>query len=72
MAKKEKDEIDKVIEDVILSRAFIVAEIESSGKVVGKIDCPVCEKGTLRYSQANINKHIHAVCSTLGCVKWME
>lgn len=39
----------------------------------GVIDCPACG-GTksLRYSRAGYNGHVHASCSTPGCVKWME
>lgn len=38
----------------------------------GTIPCPVCKTGTLRYSRATCNGHIHAGCSTDGCVRWME
>lgn len=37
----------------------------------GSIDCPVCEKGTLRYSRAS-NGHVHALCTNADCVRWME
>lgn len=38
----------------------------------GAIPCPVCKTGTLRYSRAAYNGHVHAGCSTQGCVQWME
>lgn len=38
----------------------------------GKIPCPVCETGTLAFSRAGYNGHIHASCDTDGCVSWME
>jgi len=38
----------------------------------GNMKCPVCETGNLRYSRAAYNGHIHATCSTEGCVSWME
>lgn len=38
----------------------------------GNMKCPVCETGNLRYSRAAYNGHIHAQCSTKGCVAWME
>lgn len=38
----------------------------------GKIPCPVCATGTLSFSRAGINGHIHASCSTETCVSWME
>jgi hypothetical protein len=34
--------------------------------------CPVCTTGTLRYSVASVNGHMHASCTTKGCVSWME
>jgi hypothetical protein len=39
----------------------------------GTIDCPVClVVNALRFSRAGCNGHIHARCSTAGCVSWME
>lgn len=39
---------------------------------VGEIPCPGCENGTLRYSVASYNGHMHGRCSTPGCASWME
>jgi hypothetical protein len=39
----------------------------------GTIDCPACNGvKTLRFSRAGYNGHIHAGCTTEGCVRWME
>lgn len=38
----------------------------------GETDCPVCKTGRLRYSRAGYNGHVHAGCSTSGCVAWVE
>ena len=38
----------------------------------GEMPCPICETGTLRYSVAGYNGHMHAQCNTEGCVSWME
>jgi hypothetical protein len=38
----------------------------------GTMRCPICGTGTLGYSRAGYNGHIHAKCSTNGCVAWME
>ena len=38
----------------------------------GEMKCPVCKEGTLRYSRAAYNGHVHARCSTADCVAWME
>lgn len=57
------------------ARAAIVSHIgpwkrgEGAG---GSIPCPVCETGTLKYSRAGCNGHIHAACTTADCVRWME
>lgn len=37
----------------------------------GQIECPAC-KGTLSYSIARTNKHIHMRCNTDGCISMME
>lgn len=37
----------------------------------GQIECPSC-KGTLNYSIARANKHIHMKCDTDGCISMME
>jgi hypothetical protein len=38
----------------------------------GTLLCPVCGVGTLSYSRAAYNGHVHANCETDGCVRWME
>jgi hypothetical protein len=38
----------------------------------GELPCPAECGGTLRYSVAAVNGHMHAACSTKGCVSWME
>lgn len=38
----------------------------------GHIDCPVCIDGTLRFTRSGYNGHIHAGCTTDGCVGWIE
>lgn len=39
---------------------------------VGSIKCPNCENGTLKFSRAGYNGHIHAACTTENCCAWME
>jgi len=39
---------------------------------MGSIPCPMECGGQLRYSVARVNGHMHAACSTKGCVSWME
>ena len=38
----------------------------------GEIPCPARCGGTLRYTVASVNGHMHGRCSTNGCVSWME
>lgn len=48
---------------------------EKHGKargLVGDMPCPMACGGTLRYSIANYNGHVHGQCSTDGCASWMQ
>jgi hypothetical protein len=48
---------------------------KSNGGFIGGVSdlkCPNCEAGTIRYSVARYNGHMHAGCTTKGCVSWME
>lgn len=38
----------------------------------GEMPCPAECGGTLRYSVASVNGHMHAACSSSKCVRWME
>ncbi len=44
---------------------------EGSGGA-GELPCPLECGGTLRYRVASYNGHMHAACSTKGCISWME
>jgi len=58
---------------VAKARLAIVAVTKGARGVGGVIDCPACSaKSSLHYSIARCNGHIHARCSTPGCVSWME
>lgn len=59
------------------ARGAIVSHVGGAWKkgmpgTSGELSCPCCDGGTLRYSRAGYNGHIHAACSTAGCVRWME
>lgn len=75
-AKEERDR--KSMEGMKKARAAIVAYLggpwkEGMPAKSGYITCPVCEAASgLRFSRAGYNGHIHAACSTEGCVAWME
>ncbi len=73
---------DKMIEQMFAAadkaRTAIVESLGGPWKqgapgASGRIDCPVCGgKKSLRFSRASVNGHIHAGCTTEGCVQWME
>lgn len=37
-----------------------------------EMNCPICKTGELQYAVASVNGHMHARCTTSGCVSWME
>jgi hypothetical protein len=43
-----------------------------SSSIADMMPCPCCHTGTLYYRIASYNGHIHAACTTEGCVRWME
>lgn len=38
----------------------------------GKVPCEACGVGEIHLSMSAYNGHVHGVCTTEGCVKWME
>lgn len=76
-AEKESDERIAAMERTAKARhaAKDDAKAKGFGKGhggLGSITCPSCDGGTLRYSVASYNGHMHGRCSTTGCVSWME
>ena len=76
-AEKEADERLAMMERGVKARhaAKEDAKLQGFGRGhggYGSIPCPSCEGGTLRYSVASYNGHMHGRCSTKGCVSWME
>lgn len=68
---KLRAELPKRIEMIGKAREAIVEHVKRSGHLSGLICCPNCF-GSLQYSQARSNGHIHAHCQTRLCVSWME
>lgn len=67
IAEQER-EFKAALANMAMARRAILA----SGKQSGEIVCPCCNGGTLRFSIAKVNGHVHAACSTANCVRWME
>jgi hypothetical protein len=38
----------------------------------GQLPCPACGTGTISWSRARVNKHLHASCSTVHCFGVMQ
>lgn len=58
--------------NVVVARDAIVKAEGKKRGVSGSVPCPICATGSLHYSIASLNGHIHGQCSTDGCVSWME
>ena len=71
-------EMNKRFENIGKARQAIVEHLGGQWKrgmdgAQGRIDCPVCAgKQSLQFSRSGYNGHIHAACTTDGCVSWME
>jgi len=53
-------------------REAIMAEHETTGSNGGQMPCPACKTGTVAWSRARSNGHVHARCTTPDCAAWME
>lgn len=54
------------------ARKAIIAHAGGKRGVRSQLPCPICKTGTLHYSIAGLNGHVHAGCTTKECVSWME
>ncbi len=74
----DRKDIEERFEKTMKARAAIVALLGGPWKKgisgdSGAMTCPVCSGyATLNFSRSGYNGHIHAKCSTAGCVAWME
>lgn len=62
---------ESIITKTLTALAAVVEAIDGKRGVSGTIPCPICG-GTLRYSVAKVNGHIHGSCATPDCVRWMQ
>jgi hypothetical protein len=70
IAKKEAEHKEN-LDNMVKARKAITDRMRNETGC-GRIKCPICESGTLSFFIAAENHHIHARCSTVGCVCWME
>lgn len=71
-AEADERETEQRFEWYRRARQAIVAHSGKQRGVAGKMPCPICLTGEVRYSIAKSNGHIHAGCTTKNCVRWME
>lgn len=79
---EEQEAEEKAVEErfamTMIARAMITESLGGPWKrgmvgSQGRIDCPNCGAAQgLRFSRSGYNGHIHASCSTGGCLSWME
>jgi len=65
-------DLDKLLSNFFRARSAVVAHSEKTKESAGIADCPICESGELKYMISSYNGHIHAGCTTEGCVDWCE
>lgn len=71
-AEAEQRESEARWQRVVTARKGITDKHGKERGVQGEMPCPNACGGTLRYSIAGVNGHIHGRCSTEGCAAWME
>ncbi len=59
------------MKNYVIAREAVIKHSEGKKPTSGKIPCPICQTGTLKYTVAS-NGHVHAFCSTEDCMAWME
>lgn len=78
--KQQEEETDKYLSEFVpkmfKAREAIVEHIGKERKkqfVKDHLLCPICNNGRLQYIYSgHYNGHIHAQCTTTGCVAWGE
>lgn len=67
-----RDDGEHGVAEALIVAGTILVKHEDEEKASGEMECPICEKGTVKYSFCNYGKGIAAHCSTKGCVKFMS
>jgi hypothetical protein len=76
-AEKEADERILIMERGVKVRHAAKEDAKAKGfgkghGGTGSLPCPAECGGTLHYSVASYNGHMHGRCTTAGCASWME
>jgi len=65
------EEMQKAVIACLVARNAISAATSDKKQAAGVIECTSCKTGRLHYRKY-LNGHIHAVCSTNDCIKFLE
>ena len=71
-AEAEERESDAAFQRVNLCMKAIRDKHGKARGIVAEMPCPTGCGGTLRYSIASYNRHVHGGCTTDGCARWMQ
>jgi hypothetical protein len=76
-AERSEDEHEATLQKFSIAHKAAKADAKSKGLRMGhggasRMPCPSGCDGELRYSVASCNGHMHAACTTKGCISWME
>lgn len=73
VTREEIEAEDRALADSVKHIGAARAAIVATKKRAGSIDCPRCgAEGALGFTVSAYNGHVHAGCSTPGCLRWME
>jgi hypothetical protein len=65
--------VDEFVDKVTRAHRAVVEYAKGRQGFSDSIKCPICGVDySLRFIVHRDNGHIHAACSTKGCVSWME
>lgn len=70
--RAEEERIDSHIAALRTVQKAIREKCASEGVWQGSVPCALCQVGTVRFSMARVNGHVHGKCSTPGCLAWMQ
>jgi len=55
----------------LAAMAAVVEQVGSRRGITGRLICPCCEVGVIRFTVSEENGHVHFHCSTNGCSELM-
>jgi len=71
-AEREEEQSSAAMKRVLTALAAVLAKHGKARGLADSMPCPNNCGGTLRYSIASYNGHVHGQCSTEGCASWMQ